>query len=488
MTPEDIARNLQFREGFHLIDYGRVGLPVFRLTIEGVTAAYKTLPTIHEFAMRCLSMGETREDKIAQMLGLKLEVIKASIDLLVAEGYVARQALPSDLHSFKLTEAGEARLGMEREEIPQEEMLVIDYDAIRRTPIRLAGENVVRASELKSDGAVEIRPYPAEPPVVSQLSIPEVAKVIRRQGGEDFRRNVLALKRIVRRNNVFREAVALVFVAEKGSELQIAFAIDGKLSEPHERAFAENGGPKKMGLVKLIAETSGKKKLDRLIGRNLVSNYPAPASLKDLRKEEADAAAQVRSITPAVETSSLPKRSNPAVAALAAAVERHKVAVHEMDSLPLRPLAAFEQSALLEEALAGAHNSLFITTAGIQPTIVNGYMLREIDNLSANRVTIEIETLMKQQPTARTGGYFDPFLELTRRSDRGSIQLRSGRQRDFYFLIQDSDLAVISNRPFLGEMVRRSGFQRVEGVVTRRKEFVEEIRRLAVQSEVRRGG
>ena len=72
----------------------------------------------------------------------------------------------------------------------------------------------MRASELKANGAVEIRPYPAEPPGVSELQIPEVTRVIRRQSGEDFRRTVLALKRIVRRYNVFREAVALVFSAD----------------------------------------------------------------------------------------------------------------------------------------------------------------------------------------------------------------------------------------------------------------------------------
>ena len=209
--------------------------------------------------MRCLHIGETREGDIARILGLKLDVICSAINILVSDGYVARQAAPTDLQSFRLTEAGEARLLQERLEVPQEEMLVIDYDGIRRAPVRLAGASVVRASELKTNGAVEIRPYPAEQPGVSELQIPDVTRVIRRQGGEDFRRTVLALKRIVRRNNVFREAVALVFAAEKGDEVQIAFGIDGKLSEVHERAFAEHGGPRKMGL----AQSSGRKRREK---------------------------------------------------------------------------------------------------------------------------------------------------------------------------------------------------------------------------------
>ena len=36
MTPEEVARKHQFREGFCLVDYSEVGLPIFRLTIEAV--------------------------------------------------------------------------------------------------------------------------------------------------------------------------------------------------------------------------------------------------------------------------------------------------------------------------------------------------------------------------------------------------------------------------------------------------------------------
>ena len=52
----------------------------------------------------------------------------------------------------------------------------------------------------------------------------------------------------------------------------------------------------------------------------------------------------------------------------------------------------------------------------------------------------------------------------------------------FGLAVQDDELAVISNRPFLGEVSRRSGFICVDGVVTRRPELVEEIRRLALNS------
>ncbi|BBD41454.1 hypothetical protein Amn_pd00070 (plasmid) [Aminobacter sp. Y103A] len=475
MSPEDVARAYQFREGFRLIDYGEVGLPIFRLTIEAVTTSHRILPTISEFVMRCLSLGETQEKRIAGMLGLKPDIVKSTIDTLVAEGFVARQ-ISTDFQSFKLTNAGDARLLIEREEVPQEEMLVIDYDGIQRLPIRLAGESVVRASELKSGGAVEIRPYPADPPTISELNIPDVTKVIRRQGGEDFRRNVLALKRIVRRSNVFRQAIALVYMAEKGKEIQIGFALDGKLSEPHERAFAEHGGPRKMGFVKAIEESEGRRRLDRLVGRSIVAALPHAEDIRALRLEEATARGQVRSIAPAVQSDTRPRRANPAHAALLAAKERHKVAQHGIDALPVRTLAPYEQGELLEEALKTAASKLVVSTAGVQSVIVNGFMLRDVDSLISQQVDIEIYSMVAPQSEPRQGNTYDPLSELTRRSVKGFLRLTQTKPKEIFFLLKDNDLAVVSNRPFLGEMVRRSGFRRVEGVVTRRPEYVDAIR------------
>src|SRR5690606_31898431 len=121
------------------------------------------------------------------------------------------------------------------------------------------------------------------------LAIPDITRVVRRQRGEDFRRTVLALKRIVRRNNVFSEAVALVFAADKGGEVQVAFAIDGKLSELHERAFAENGGPKKMGFLKALSESDPKNQIDAILGKQTAKAFPPRADVIALRRAQSDA-------------------------------------------------------------------------------------------------------------------------------------------------------------------------------------------------------
>jgi hypothetical protein len=176
------------------------------------------------------------------------------------------------------------------------------------------------------------------------------------------------------------------------------------------------------------------------------------------------------------------------VLALAAAEERLATARHTLDSFDARSLACYEQTELLDIALKEARRSLIITSAGVQPSVVNGTRLRELDLLATAGVQIEMESFLAPQMEPRGGDRYDPLAELSKRQSKGALTIRKGQQRDFFFLIQDDELAVVSSRPFLGEVSRRAGFLRVEGIVTRRPAFVEEIRRIALgdQKGVRR--
>jgi len=283
---------------------------------------------------------------------------------------------------------------------------------------------------------------------------------------------------------VFREAVALVFAAEKGDEVQIAFAIDGKLSEAHERSFAENSGPRKMGFVKALSESDVRKRLERMVGRDVLRACQGRSEMSAAFLAVVEAETEVRSIRPAAERGG---RGNPSVAALSAAKAKLSVAKHTIESMPVRPLACFEQNELLEEAVANARSSILITSAGLQPTIVNGFMIRRVDQLAEAQVAVVIETQLTPQLEPRGGDHFDPLSELTGRANRGLLRFIKGPRRDLFFLIQDEDLAVVSNRPFLGEVTRRSGFIKMTGLVARRPEYVRLIRETAASSS-REGG
>lgn len=114
-------------------------------------------------------------------------------------------------------------------------------------------------------------------------------------------------------------------------------------------------------------------------------------------------------------------------------------------------------------------------------------MLRELDRLATERVEIDIASFIVPQLESRSDDGYDPLVELTKRSKRNALGLMQMKRADLFFLIQDDELAVVSNRPFLGEIGRRTGFQRVEDVVARARELVELIKDSAIGATGFRG-
>ncbi|OJY37073.1 MAG: hypothetical protein BGP06_19685 [Rhizobiales bacterium 65-9] len=294
------------------------------------------------------------------------------------------------------------------------------------------------------------------------------------------------MKRIVRRNNVFSEAVALVFAADKGGEVQVAFAIDGKLSELHERAFAENGGPKKMGFLKALSESDPKNQIDAIVGKQTAKAFPLRADVIALRRAQSDGEAAVRNTIAAAERGG---KGNPASAALAMAQQNLATVETMLANYPVRPMEVYEQKDLLDEALDGAKTRLLITSNALNPTLLHGGVLRQIDNLIGFDVAVRIQ--IPAAPPSDAGKNevrYDPRSELAKRFHRGSPVLMESQKRSIYFLIKDRGLAVVTNRPFFGDPFRRSGFMFVSGTVIRDPEMVEKLYQKLTEPAVRKRG
>ncbi len=155
----------------------------------------------------------------------------------------------------------------------------------------------------------------------------------------------------------------------------------------------------------------------------------------------------------------------------------------------VRPLDCYEQTDLLDEALDSAKSRLLISSNALTPTLMHGGVLRQIDKLLALGVAVRIEVpAAPPSDTSRNDPRYDPRIELAKRSLRGSPVLREGHKRDLYFLLKDTDLAVVTNRPFFGDPFRRSGFIFVSGTVIRDPEIVEKLHQKLMEPTVRKRG
>ena len=168
------------------------------------------------------------------------------------------------------------------------------------------------------------------------------------------------------------------------------------------------------------------------------------------------------------------------------------IARDELDRLPLRPLAAYEQPELFSEALDGAKRRLYVTSRDVDAEVTHGFVLRRLNERLDEGVEISIDTSVALSPDPKGDrGSFEPGVELwlsSRQKPRLTLGRRDDTHGDFYILIKDEDLAIVTNRPFLCGRARPAAFLPTVGVVSRRPEIVEAISRLAATGNAKISG
>ncbi|QRM35135.1 hypothetical protein [Microvirga sp. VF16] len=487
MTPAQAARLFDVRDGFDLVDFAEVGLPVFRLTVEAVTLAKQEMPTTHEFVLRAIIIGETQAHGIAHLLGLTDEVVLDALNLLAYDGCVAVVQPVGDENGdascdqYEVTDLGLERL-LQGERTPQDEILVFDYDGTRRRPIKLGAESVRRPKELSERGAIQIRPYPADPPDASQLPLNEIGRAVRRLSGKEFSRGVLAVRRIVRRDNLFRPAIGLVFRNRATEEVQIGFVLGDQLAEDYEIEFSRHGGAKKPGLVRSSAHADAMTALHHLIGPDLCAKLADPEEVSRRRLEVALASRERSQLGAKLERlRQRPKLRDAEREDMSVLDERLRAARERLDEFDIRPLAPYEQWDLFNEALNAARRRLLITSTDVDPDVTHGLVLRGLNERLDEGVEVRIETsvALSTNPKGKPGS-FEPGVELWLTAQQKlRLNLAQRAPEDLFFLIKDDSLAVVSNRPFLSGRERPLSFIPTVGIVTRHPEVVAEIARLA---------
>jgi hypothetical protein len=488
VTPTQTARLLDTREGFDAVDFAEVGLPIFRLTIEAVTLSRQDMPTTHEFVLRAISIGESQSAGIARLLGLSEGDILDAIQLLrydkcvdVMQGVSSAEA-QFHCDTYHVTDLGNERL-IQGKRTPRDEVLVFDFDGIRRRPIKLGSESVLRAKDLGDRRAIQIRPYPIEPPHASDLPLAEVARAVRHPSGKGFARGVLAVRRIIRRDNLFRPAIGILFRSRVTQEMQIAFAIGDQLMEDYEIEFARCGGVKKPGLIRISAEADGRFSLRHILGSELFAQIANPEEASRRRLEVTLASQDLAAHGKKLERlKRRPQLRHDEREELTEIENRLTQAHQKLEEVELRPLAPYEHWELLHQALETARKRLVITSSDIDANIMHSLNLRRLDERLHAGVAIRIETsaIVGPETRGRTGS-FEPSVELWLRGKQEpglTLARRSQEVAGLYFLIKDADLAVISNRPFLSGREAPFGFIPTVGIVSQNLAIVAKIARL----------
>lgn len=493
MTPEEIARRHEELPGFQLVDYADVALPLWQLFIEAISVAHKRLAPIQEFVLRSLEVG-LNVGELGGFLGLGDDVLEGALSQLMIERLVRSERVADDEnagHLFVLTKEGKRALEEDGTSAPIEEQFVLLFDGIRRSPTIVPADQLSFPKDVSSGSIVEISATPSTKPVVSDLRIEEVERLLVTQSGDrtEFGRTLLRLKRISRYRRVFRKGVALVFRGlANPKELRVKFVIGGIRDEELEQDFAQSGGLSRPGFIRAFS--------DYYLNANLRKHLGTDISRSVLDGDEVVAKRRALSIAKLKLSAALRKGERPdedgAVAKetirsdIATAEKSVLEAERRLSELDARPVACYEQSEFLEYALRNAKGSLTMSSLGLSATIVTSKFLSTLAARLRDGLKFELRLEQLTYERSLTSvSLSKPYIELQKIADqfKDNCHVTLWREARYFHLTFDDQPLLVSNRPLLSYQSKTRTFDQYSGFSVNARPlidaYVDRVRKLS---------
>jgi hypothetical protein len=470
------ARQHRRRPGFHLVDFEEVALPVYILSLRVITLAHKKVAPIEEFVLRSVATGMSSQEDVAAFLGLQSNVVRgALVSLAQSESLALAGVAGSRAQALLMTQKGRAVLEDLELIVPEEQSFSVHFDGLLRRVELLRWTDLMQPKEIRERGLLEIPSFPARKPIVSDLKLPEVEHLIRSTGAVgDQRRDLLAIRGIERATRLFREAVALVYAADYGNEVQVSFATDTKLLEEHERAFALAGGVKKMGIN--IASLFGGDEhlldeLDSGVANVMAKEDRVEALRGEISKADVTVQHSIRDLERAESISSRISLSNRLEEARAILAEKQG----ELDRLQVRELCCYDCPALFEEALANVKNRLVIVSPKVTAKVLNREVLKRIQELLTSGVLIYITLgTDSQQKGIKDQAAIQNLMDIARSDTRLFVRRDSGIRHSI--LGADNIFVALASFDWLGHTGdHHRSFSRRRGVIVRDPDGVQKL-------------
>jgi len=163
-----------------------------------------------------------------------------------------------------------------------------------------------------------------------------------------------------------RPAVALIFRSEVGREVQVGFAVDGKLSPNHEKSFAQAGGPQKLRIEEQLMKSSPEREEVLALHKAAATEVPATNDIGQLEKARSQAQQEIGKLEEQLDRTESEGERKIVETRLATVREQYNRSQTELDSIGVRFLYVHEHPALLQDALENSTSRLAINSPWIK--------------------------------------------------------------------------------------------------------------------------
>lgn len=380
-TPDEIARRYDNRLGYDLIDYKKVGLPFYKISVVTLFQVRKPISPIEEFILKSINLGLATTENIYDFLGLDAQTILDAMSNLRINENIDLLPNQNGQQIWKITKKGEITFREATIIIPDERTISICFDGLLRKICFKTAAVLLKPKEIKDKNILEISPFPAKPPELSELNPKEADEIIRKSENQAKRKkdqDLIAFKSIERRDRFYQNALALIYKAKDDSnEIQVSFAIDGILSSTHEDAFARSGQIEKLRISEQLQNQFDK---PEVLARNIFDN--------DIIEEVQNTNALENELLTCQKKIEQTKGQDD-INKLELQIKALKKQLAEKNNNS-KFLPMYEHRPLLEEALSKSKERLLIISPWIRANATNNDLIDRLENLLKKEVVVYI--------------------------------------------------------------------------------------------------
>lgn len=379
-TEEIVARAAFSRPGYRIAHYREAALPLFVVGARLLVLEQKPLTPIEEACLAALGAGLNSQRDISDFLGLADLIVQTTLaNLSVRELLSISRERPGTPPKINLTSKGRSANEINATISPVEKTVPVVYDPFLRRLVYRHRSSLFRPKDVRDNGWTQIplgtrlKPEAADIPLEQLVALAARLPALSAKGTE-----LLAVRRLEKKEMHFNPAVLLFFVKDDASEVQVAVSMDGTLSLEHERALADAGSAE-------------------LLGSRLVAQSVASAANERRTDEEERAIARQHEIEAEIEAVNIandlpPGELQPNGAATNMANQDAEKSEIEkrLDELTFRVIRCWQHPGLLWTALKEATKRIVIVSPWIRDKVVNRDFLNRLEQRLKAGVDVHI--------------------------------------------------------------------------------------------------
>lgn len=277
---DDVAKRLDQRDGYRVVSYREVALPVFRISCVLTFQEATPLGAIEEFTLRAVSRGIDTVSSLEAFLGLPAKIVVGQLGRLSFEGAITQSSV--DPITYNLTAEGSKRIAAASSFSIVRQRIPLYFDGITRRLVPAEAGELWTGKSLEELGVTQVAPVPRQSPREGDIDLMEVNRIASLVAKVDtLPRRAVRLDAVVGKPALmFKRALALAYKSTDGRRVVLGFAIDGRQSIEHEIEYARNGGVERSPIFSTLLDADKRRKDIQVAQRELKRDISVDAGGK----------------------------------------------------------------------------------------------------------------------------------------------------------------------------------------------------------------